>query len=102
MSARFVVAEVRGMCLGAGGFVVRDTQLGDDSLPFTWRADAERIAGRFNAQHEREQQEAADLRSDLAYSRAKEDGSLRRDELRRAVALEDRMAYATRPWERGA
>ena len=56
---RFIVKPVRGMCLGAGGFVVVDTQMGDETLPFTWRDDAERLARQWNTQHQHEQEQAA-------------------------------------------
>ena len=48
MSARYVVVTVSGIGLGAGGFVVRDTLQGTDSLPMIWRSDADRVADRQN------------------------------------------------------
>lgn len=49
-SARYIVRTVRGMCLGAGAFVVTDTHNGGDSSPVWFREEAERIAMRLNAE----------------------------------------------------
>ena len=51
MADRYTVREVRGMGLGAGGFAVIDTQEGREFAPVIWRDEAERTAGRLNAQH---------------------------------------------------
>lgn len=59
MEQRFIVKSVRGMCLGAGGFVVVDTQMGDETTPFTWQDDADRLARQWNVQHQREQEQTA-------------------------------------------
>lgn len=50
MADRYTVREVRGIGLGAGGFVVLDTQEGREFAPVIWRDQAERIAARLNAE----------------------------------------------------
>lgn len=48
---RYAVKEVRGMGLGAGGFVILDMQEGREFAPVIWRHEADRIAARLNAEH---------------------------------------------------
>jgi hypothetical protein len=48
---RYTVREVRGIGLGAGGFVVLDTQEGREFAPCIWRDEANRTADRLNAEH---------------------------------------------------
>lgn len=57
MTHRFTVRKVPSM-LGAGGFEVVDSQIGDVSLPFTWEEDASHLARQWNTQHAAEQAEA--------------------------------------------
>jgi hypothetical protein len=49
MADRYTVRETRGMGLGAGGFVILDTQEGREFAPVLWRDEAERIVARLNA-----------------------------------------------------
>jgi hypothetical protein len=49
MADRYTVKEVRGMGLGAGGFVALDTLEGREFAPVLWRDEAERIVARLNA-----------------------------------------------------
>lgn len=48
---RYFVKEVRGVCLGAGGFVVVDRVDGSEWCLTIWRDDAEKIARRWNTDH---------------------------------------------------
>jgi hypothetical protein len=52
--ARYQVREVRGMCLGAGGFEVVDTQDGSAWGLTLWRDEAEKTAARWNAKDQAE------------------------------------------------
>lgn len=50
MADRYTVKEIRGMGLGAGGFIVLDTLEGREFAPVIWREEADRIARRLNAE----------------------------------------------------
>jgi hypothetical protein len=59
MADRYTVRETRGMGLGAGGFVILDTQEGREFAPVLWRDEADRIAARLNAEDRAIQAERA-------------------------------------------
>lgn len=46
---QFIAREVRGMCVGAGAFVVVDTFDGSECGMTLWRDEAEKTARRLNA-----------------------------------------------------
>jgi len=46
---RYIVKAIRGMCIGAGAFVVVDTQDGSEWGMTLWREEAEKLAARWNA-----------------------------------------------------